>query len=82
MSLDGRYLLAYDSLPYKKPTPMSLDKKFILEKYEDCLIQDLCYGNTILFEPAKYTLDRDDIEKLHADQIFERLDCQLWEQIK
>ena len=80
MSLDARYLLVYEDLPYIKPTPMDKDIEYLKEKYGGEF--DIIRYSTIHWDKPKYTLPRDEFKNLNADQIIERKDCELWEIIK
>jgi hypothetical protein len=76
MSLDAVYILSYYNLGYIEPTPMQIDVRYLEEnfggkcEYIDC--------STIYYDKPKYTLLPEQIEKLLADQILERKDCELW----
>ena len=80
MSLDAQYLLAYDCLPYAKPTPMEKDIEFLENEYGGKV--EYLTSDTLFWDKPKYTLHEDDLKKLKADQIMERKDCELWVIIK
>jgi len=81
MSADAKYLLCYDNLLYVSPTPMERDIYFLKNEYggtfkviNDCLLY---------WDKPKYTLIYDEIEKLMADQVFERIDVEgYWKEVK
>lgn len=80
MSLDARYLLVYDDLPYRSPTPMDKDIAYLAEEYGG-EFTTIRYTN-IFWDKPKYTLLPDKVKNLLADQILERKDGELWEIIK
>lgn len=80
MSLDANYLLCYENLHYVKPSPMEKDIDYLHEKYGGSF--RTITETTIYWAKPKYTLPLDEISNLHADQILERKDCELWEIIK
>lgn len=80
MSLDARYILAYENLGYVEPTPMDIDKKFLEDKYGGKV--EFVESCTLYWDKPKYTLSEEDIGNLLADQILERRDCELWRIVK
>jgi hypothetical protein len=80
MSLDANYILVYDNLPYAIPTPMEKDIQYLRDKFGGEFIY--IDSTSIFWEKPKYTLLMDEYSKLHADQILERRDCELWKIIK
>ncbi len=77
MSLDARYLLVYDDLGYISPTPPEKDIQYLEEKYGGKVIH--LEGHTYFWDKPKHTLLDEEIKNLHADQVIERRDCELWE---
>jgi hypothetical protein len=80
MSTDGRYMLVYENLGYLKPTPMEKDEEYLKEKYGGEFTKIQC--STIFWDKPKYLLPHEELKNLHAVQILERQDCELWEIIK
>lgn len=80
MSLDAVYLLIYESLPYISPTPMEKDIQYLKNKYGG-EFNDIDDRNTICWIKPKHKLPTKEYKKLHADQLFEREDCELWKQL-
>ncbi len=81
MSLDANYILSYERLPYKEPTPMQKDVEYLKEKFGGEFIF-FDYGSSIFWIKPKYTLCPEEFENLMADQILEKKDCELWEIVK
>lgn len=81
MSLDARYLLVYEALYYISPTPIEKDIKYLKNKYGG-EFYDIDGRFSIYWDKPKYTLPEEEYDKLHADQILERKDCELWKIIK
>lgn len=81
MSLDASYILVYDKHSYSHPLPMDEDKEFLLNEYGGDF-QEFDHGFSIYWEKPKYTLPRDEIKNLYADQILERKDGEIWVNIK
>jgi hypothetical protein len=80
MSTDARYLFAYYSLDYLKPTPMQKDFEYLHKEYGgDFVIINSCL---LFWDKPKYKLPSKEYNKLYADQILECKDCELWEIIK
>ena len=77
MSLDARYILSYDCLPYVTPTPMQKDKMYLLEKYGGEFIE-IGWEYDIFWNKPKYTLLPEDLKVLLADQVLEKRDCEYW----
>ena len=80
MSLDARYIFVYDNLHYIQPSPMRKDISYLAQKYGGTF--EHVETTTIYWGKPKYTLLPEDILSLHADQILERQDCELWKIIK
>lgn len=80
MILDARYIFVYENLPYLSPTPMEKDKEY-LEKEHGGYFEKIDHS-TLYWDKPKYLLTQDDFDKLLADQILERKDCELWRIIR
>jgi hypothetical protein len=81
MSLDARYILKYENLPYLSPTPQEKDKLFLEKTYGGEVIKFDIY-ESYYYKKPKYVLMSEDVEKLLADQILECQDCSFWKIIK
>lgn len=73
MSLDARYILKYDILPYVAPTPQDKDKKYLEEKYGGEVVKFDNY-ESYYYDKPKYTLLPEDLDALRADQVLECTD--------
>ena len=80
MSLDARYILCYENLPYIEH-PREKDIKFLNEKYGGYFDVFDC-GNSVYWDKPKHTLPSEEIESLLAGRILEKRDCELWEIVK
>lgn len=81
MSLDARYILSYDNLPYVETSPIVKDMSYLNDKFGgEFIIFDS--GNSVFWDKPKYTLSPEDIENLMADQVLEKKDCELWSILK
>lgn len=80
MSLDARYILVYDVQGYVGESPMDKDKNYLNEKYGGEF--DYIDGYSVFWNKPKYTLLKEEIKNLLADQILERIDGELWGIIK
>lgn len=68
MSLDSRYILKYQTLPYAEPTPMQKDKEYLETKYGGEVVKFDIY-ESYYYDKPKYELDEEDIKQLKADQV-------------
>ena len=80
MSLDARYILRYDCQSYVAPTPMAKDIEFLKKEYGGEFIE-IGWEYDLFWDKPKYTLLSEEIKKLHADQILEYRDCDMWRDI-
>lgn len=80
MSLDARYLLVYDDLGYVGETPMEKDIHYLQSNYGGSF--EYIEYSSIYWDKPKYTLPKSELEKLYADQVLERKDCELWKIVK
>ena len=80
MSNDAHYILAYDILPYEKPTPMDKDIQYLESEYGG--IFEVVSEGTVYWDKPKYLLPSHEYNNLHADQILERQCCELWKIVK
>lgn len=81
MSLDASYILVYDVLSYIMPTPVDQDILFLDKEYGG-YFKRFNHGYSIYWEKPKYCLSADEIQKLNADQVLERKDCERWVIVK
>lgn len=80
MSLDAEYILDYECFSYVDPSPMSIDKKFLEDKYGGKVVY--VQEHILYWEKPKYLLLDEDFKLLIADRIFEKIDCGLLTQRK
>jgi len=81
MSLDANYIFSYDVQEYIGRTPMQKDIQFLQEEY-DGEFTIFNSGYSVYWAKPKYTLSREVFNKLMADRILERKDCEQWEIVK
>jgi hypothetical protein len=80
MSLDARYIFVYDVQGYVGKSPMDIDKDYLKEKFGGEF--EYIDGYSVFLNKPKYTLLPHEIDNLHADQVLERQDGELWKIIK
>lgn len=80
MSLDAVYILVYEVHGYLPPTPMDKDRNYLKDKYGGSFLN--LDGFSLFWDKPKYTLLRDELKNLFADQVLERKDLELWKIIK
>lgn len=80
MSLDARYILSYEPLPYMDPTPMSIDIDYLSKKYGGYFFS--VEDTTIYWNKPKHLLCPEEFNILGCDQILERRDGEMWELVK
>lgn len=82
MSVDAVYILVYEPNNYLSPTPMEKDRQYLLEKWGGEFEEIGGSAFNIFWRKPKYRIYLHELKNLMADQILERVDCELWEIVK